>query len=310
MYCQSSSPVAYLLKGTLRDFAYFCVVALPLSREEAKQLLKELLRDPELRALVEAELSTSFAPKQHTEDNLQKLYRELVRLRKKSDKKWEEYLKQWQAYREEQEKKWEEQQRRWDEQQRRWEEQSKKWEEQTKRWEEQDRRWEEQEKKWRENQDILWKMVEKIHELDRFYHTSITAIGARWGYATEESFRKALKAFLEEDFGVRVQRYLAYDSQGKVFGRPASIEMDIVVYNSKTILAEIKSSVSEADIHAFLNKVAFYEEKEGKKASRIMVISPMVHPEAQKLAKAHKVEVYSYLTREKLEKGSRRRKKS
>ncbi len=318
----------------------FVNVVLPVSREEAKRLLKELLRDPELRALVEEELSTSFAPKQSTEDHLQKLYRELIRLRRKSDKRWAEYQRQWQEYKEEQERKWQEQQRkweeqqrrwdeqqrrweelkreqeerwaeqqrRWDEQQRRWEEQEKRWAEQAKLWEEQNRRWEEQEKKWRENQDALWKMLEKLQELDRLYHTSITAIGARWGYATEEAFRSALKAFLEEDFGVRVQRYLSYDPQGRVFGRPASVEIDLIVYNSKTILAEIKSSVSEADVHAFLNKVAFYEEKEGKKVSRRMIISPMVHPKAQKLAEANKVEVYAYLTEPDLAKGRRRKK--
>lgn len=117
------------------------------------------------------------------------------------------------------------------------------------------------------------------------------------GVSNRRNLPKHPQSLLEEDFGVKVERYLAVDAEGKVFGRPASVELGLVIYNNKTILVEIKSSVSEADVHAFLNKVAFYEEKEGRKASRLMIISPMVHPEAQKIAEAHQVEVHSYPTR-------------
>ncbi len=68
--------------------------------EKAKRFLKKVLQEPELRDYVVSGLSSYFADRQKTEDHLDKLYREVVRL-------GDELVK----LREEQEKRWEEQQR-------------------------------------------------------------------------------------------------------------------------------------------------------------------------------------------------------
>ncbi|MEJ7556256.1 MAG: hypothetical protein WKI51_04325, partial [Aquificaceae bacterium] len=63
--------------------------------EKAKRFLKKILQEPELREYVLKELSTYFADKEKTEDNIEKLYRqlvkigdELVRLREEQERRW------------------------------------------------------------------------------------------------------------------------------------------------------------------------------------------------------------------------------
>jgi len=300
--------------------------------EKAKRFLKKILQEPELREYVVKELSTYFADREKTEDNIEKLYRqlvkigdELVRLREEQEKRWQEQSSLWQEQNkrweeqnkrweeqnrrwEEQERRWEEQNRRWEEQQRRWEEQEKRWEEQNKRWEEQNRRWEEQrklweeqnrrweeqQKRWEEQQRINRELMEEIKKLHRKYDTGIGALGARWGLRAESSFREAIKGILEEDFPVKVERYLAYDQEGEVFGRPDQVELDLIIRDGKTLIAEIKSSMSKSDVFVLKRKVEFYKKREGKEVDRVLIISPMVDSKAIDLAREYGFEVYSY----------------
>ncbi|MCX7605955.1 MAG: hypothetical protein N2170_01650 [Bacteroidia bacterium] len=100
-------------------------MALPMTIEEAKELIKEFLREPELRKLVEQELSQYFALKEPTELRIDRLYQELVRLREESERRWEVFESELKALRVRMEEKDAEYQRRWEEQnaeyQRRWE---------------------------------------------------------------------------------------------------------------------------------------------------------------------------------------------
>lgn len=286
--------------------------------EKAKRFLKKILQEPELREYVVKELSTYFADREKTEDNIEKLYRqlvkigdELVRLREEQEKRWQEQSSLWQEQNkrwEEQNKRWEEQNRRWEEQERRWEEQNRRWEEQNKRWEEQNRRWEEQrklweeqnrrweeqQKRWEEQQRINRELMEEIKKLHRKYDTGIGALGARWGLRAESSFREAIKGILEEDFPVKVERYLAYDQEGEVFGRPDQVELDLIIRDGKTLIAEIKSSMSKSDVFVLKRKVEFYKKREGKEVDRVLIISPMVDSKAIDLAREYGFEVYSY----------------
>lgn len=118
----------------------------------------------------------------------------------------------------------------------------------------------------------------EITRIDRKFDSTIGAIGTRWGVMAEESFRNALKAILEETFNVKVERYHAFDTEGTVFGKPDQVELDLIIYNKTLILAEIKSSMSKPDMHAFMRKVDFYEKKHNVMVQRKMVISPMVDP--------------------------------
>ncbi len=230
--------------------------------EKAKRFLRKVLQEPELREYVVKELSTHFADKEKTEDNIEKLYREVVRI-------GDELVR----LREEQERKWQEQRGLW--------------QEQNKRWEEQKRRWEEQQK-------INRELMEEIKKLHRKYDTGIGALGARWGLKAESSFREAIKGILEEDFPVKVERYLAYDQEGEVFGRPDQVELDLIIRDGKTLIAEIKSSMSKSDVFVLKRKVEFYKKREGKEVDRVLIISPMVDSKAMDLAKEYGFEVYSY----------------
>ncbi len=126
------------------------------------------------------------------------------------------------------------------------------------------------------------------------HDSGIGALGARWGLFSEESFRNGLKAILEESFGVQVLNVTEYDDTGEVFGRPDQVELDVIIFNGMLILCEIKSSVSKSDVHIFDRKIAYYEKRHNRKATRKMVISPMVDKRAEELAQKLGIEVHSH----------------
>jgi hypothetical protein len=202
------------------------------------------------------------------------------------DKKWEEQNKRW----EEQNKRWERQDKKWEEQNKRLEEQNKKWEEQDKKWEEQNKRWEEQNKKWEENQEEIRKLYRAF---TRKHDTTLGALGARWGIRSEESFRNALKDILK-DFDITVLNIKEYDGEGEVFGRPADIELDIIITNGTLMISELKSAMSRADMFAFYKKAKFYEKIHNREADRLIVISPMVDDKAREVSRELGIKIYSY----------------
>lgn len=158
----------------------------------------------------------------------------------------------------------------------------------------QEKKWEAQEKKWEENQKVINEMLVSIKAVDRRIDSTIGALGARWGLQTEGAFRDGLKAILEESFGVKVERYEDYDHDGGVFGRPDQVELDVIIHDRTLILCEIKSSISKSEIYTFWRKKDFYENRHGRKANRVIVISPMVDDSAMAVAKDLGVEVYGY----------------
>ena len=160
--------------------------------------------------------------------------------------------------------------------------------------EEQSRKWDEQNRKWDENQKVINQMLQEIQGLSRKHDSTIGALGARWGLHTEQSFRSALKAILEDSFAVEVQNVTEFDEAGYVFGHPDQVELDIIIKDGLLIICEIKSSMSRSDVYTFGRKVEFYEQEHKQKATRKLVISPMVDEYAQRVAKKLGIEVYSY----------------
>jgi hypothetical protein len=270
-----------------------------LTKKEIKEIILTELpglirKDPKTREFILQLAQERFADKKKTEDRFETLLKEIEKLRVEGEKKWEEMRRWWN----ENQKKWEENQRRWEENQKRLEkmeeEWNKKWEENQKKWEENQRRWEENQKKWEENQKVINEILAEIKLLHRKHDTSIGALGARWGFRAERSFRDAIKAILEESFPVKVQRYHAKDEEGLVFGRPDQIELDLIVKNGEVIVAEIKSSISKGDVATFIRKLEFYTKKEGRPVTRKLLISPMVDSSAKELAESAGIEVYGY----------------
>ena len=246
-----------------------------LSREEVRKIIfrevPHLVRtDPEIRTFLErviAEVGRErFADRGQTEDRFEKMLAELRAMREESERRWEESERRWRELKEESDRRWEEIVRKW---------------------EENERRWQENERRWEEN----FKELKRLH---RLYDVGVGALGARWGLRAESSFREAIKGILEESFPIKVERYLAKDEKGEVFGRPDQIELDLIIKDGEVIAAEIKSSMSKADLYTFDRKVSFYEKHEGRKVKRKIVVSPMVAPEALPVAEDLGIEVYTY----------------
>jgi hypothetical protein len=160
-------------------------------------------------------------------------------------------------------------------------------ESQRRHWDEQERKWEEQNRKWDET-------LQEIRSVKLKQEQSIGAIGARWGVASESSFRAALQGIMEDSFGVEVINVNEFDDEGMVFGRPDQVELDVIIKNGTLILCEIKSSVSKSDMYTFGRKVVFYEKRHQRTANRRIMISPMVDAKARKVAETLNIEVFSY----------------
>ena len=285
--------------------------------EQVKRIIYEVLPEyikthPEVREYLR-DLLERCPYREKSEDRFEKLLMELKQMREESERRWRENQEEIKRLREESEKKWEESERRWRETQeeikRLREESEKKWEESEKRWretqEEIKRLREESERRWRENQEEIkrlreesekkWEETQKeIKRLHRLYDVGVGALGARWGLQAESTFRNAIKGILEESFPVKVERYLAKDEEGEVFGRPDQIELDLIIKDGEVIAGEIKSSMSKSDVYTFDKKVKFYEKRKGRKVKRKLIISPMVEDQAKEVAKELGIEVYTY----------------
>ena len=177
-----------------------------------------------------------------------------------------------------------------DEMRRERERQDKKWDMWQERW---DKHVEEQDNKWDLNKKEFNRVHEEIMAMTRRYDRSIGALGARWGMQSERSFRNALAGILEENFGVKVINVNEYDDEGSVSGRPEQVELDVIIINGLLLICEIKSSIDKSAMYTFERKVRFYESRHNRKANRLIVISPMIDPMAQKVAEQLNIETYS-----------------
>ena len=167
-------------------------------------------------------------------------------------------------------------------------------EEQSRKWEEQNRKWAEtkaeSDRKWDANQIELKRLHEEVMaKIDR----TIGGLGARWGMQSERTFRNALAGILEKNFGVQVKNVTEYDESGEVFGRPDQVELDVIIKNGLLIVCELKSSVDKAAMYVFERKVRFYEKRQQRQVTRMIVISPMIAPAAGAVGERLGIEMYS-----------------
>jgi hypothetical protein len=239
-------------------------------KETIRQELPKLLRlDPDFRSYIMEITRGEFADRKETRDWFHETLDEMRREREKQDKKWELWLECWDKHIEEQVRHRAEEAQRWELWQERWEAQA------------------------RTTKEEFSRVHEEIMAMVKKYDRSIGALGARWGMQSEKSFRNALAGILEKSFGVEVLNINEYDEQGVVFGRPDQIELDVIVTNGLLLICELKSSMDKAGMHIFERKARFYESRHNRKADRLIVISPMIDPKAQKLAERLNIETYS-----------------
>ncbi len=189
----------------------------------------------------------------------------------------------------------------------RWDANDLKWIANDARWDANDARWDADDLKWEIN-DIRWVSINSILDdliasflefkkdnlkFDEFMRVKVGALGARWGVATENSYRSMLESILVKSFNVEVQNFIGLDESGTVFGRPDQIELDIIIKNGVLIIMELKSSISKNDLYIFERKVRWYESKFDIIVNRAIVVSPMVDRWAIAVAEKLKIELFS-----------------
>ena len=161
---------------------------------------------------------------------------------------------------------------------------------------ENNKKWDENNKRWDEFKKESDRKFDKVHEAimaqSRKFDRGIGGLGARWGLRSEQTFRNALAGILEDNFDVKVINVNEFDDAGEVFGYPEQIEIDIIIKNGLLIICELKSSMSNADMYLFERKVRYYERHHKRHADRILAISPMIHPSAEKTAIALGIKTY------------------
>ena len=130
-----------------------------------------------------------------------------------------------------------------------------------------------------------------VAKLDRTVH----AIGARWGVQSEASFREALSGILS-DLGFEVENYIKHDTEGRVHGHPAQVEIDVVIRDGKLMLIEIKSSMNRSDVYTLERVVEFYEAQENRKVDRKLIVCPFFKPGVIDVAEKLGIEVFTDAT--------------
>lgn len=232
----------------------------------------------DLKARLKAELPELLKQDQGVREWLEQLIRDTAVTPETFDARFERMLREFAADRAEQRRKWDEQNRKWEEWGARF-----------------DANAEEQKRKWDEQNLVNKKLLEEIALSRSRQEQGIGALGARWGVASEHSFRNALKGILEQSFGVEALHINEFDDEGLVFGRPDQVEIDLIIRNGEVILCELKSSMSKSDMYTFDRKVQYYERRHQRPVQRKLVISPMVHPTARPVAEHLGIEVFSYV---------------
>jgi hypothetical protein len=245
-------------------------------REELPALLRD---DPQLRAFIADLMQDRYADRRAT------------------DNRFDEVLDELRRDREEQSRKWDEQREQWADQKRQWADQATHWEAHSAEHKSWGERWDAQLAELKadriENRRHFERIERNIEAIVKRHDRSIGALGARWGLKSEATFRNALAGVLEDHFGVDVMRVDEYDDEGVVFGRPDQVELDVIIKNGLLIIAELKSSIDKAGMYVFERKARFFERRHNRKATRLMVISPMIDPRARKVAEELGIELFS-----------------
>ena len=98
----------------------------------------------------------------------------------------------------------------------------------------------------------------------------ISAVEARWGIISEETFREELKGFLEKEFKLKVEKWVGFDGDGLVYGYPSQVEVDVAIHNKKIVLVEVKSHIRASDVYIFKRKAGLYMKLTGKKPDKAL----------------------------------------
>ncbi|MFN5089987.1 MAG: DUF3782 domain-containing protein, partial [Bacteroidota bacterium] len=163
-----------------------------------------------------------------------------------NERKWRGNEQKWAEFKSYSDEKWAANDARWDANDARWDANDLKWIANDARWDANDLKWIANDARWDAN-DLKWEindirgvsissvlddLIASFLEFkkdnlkfDEFMRVKVGALGARWGVATENSYRSMLESILVKSFNVEVQNFIGLDESGTVFGRPDQIEL-------------------------------------------------------------------------------------
>jgi len=162
-----------------------------------------------------------------------------------------------------------------------------------KRFEAIDRRFEAVERRLDRHEEEIKRLREDMRRGFERVERRIVALGARWGVESEEAFREGLRGILEEELGLKVERWKTYDDKGVVFGYPSEVEVDVAVVDGKVIIIEISSHVRPSDVYTFKRKAELYKEKTGREPDRLIIVTPFAEEKALEAAAKLGIEIYT-----------------
>lgn len=271
------------------------------------------MTEDELKTRLQSELPALLREDAAFRAWLERLIRDLTVSPTAFDERFDRVMNELAAAREREESRWQEQMREnhaiWAEIKAGREREDGRWEQQRREAaahrEREDGRWERHlaelaaerernEARWEAQQRKDDKLFAELAASRRRQDQQFGAMGARWGIASEQSFRDALRGILHDSFGVEVVNINDYDDEGLVFGRPDQVEIDIIIHNGQVIACELKSSMSKGDMYIFDRKAEFYTRRHRRPVERRIVISPMMRPSARAVASQLGIEVFSY----------------
>jgi hypothetical protein len=146
----------------------------------------------------------------------------------------------------------------------------------------------------KELQETIKKLGEAVKELQeavRDLSTKVNAIGNRYGVVTEEAFRSSIRYLVEDLLKLyKVERWIYYDSEGLVYGRPSVVEVDMLIRDGERVLVEYKAHADKSDVAELGNIGKLYEKVTGVKP-RLLLVAPTIKMRARSLAEELGVEL-------------------
>jgi len=130
------------------------------------------------------------------------------------------------------------------------------------------------------------RLTEEVMRVGR----TLSALGARWGYLAEDAFRQGMEAIVADWLGMTVTKWRYWDEAGIVFGRPAWIEVDVVIHDDRHILVQISSSATRGEVAAFYRIGQLYEQVHHVKP-RLLLVTVFLDDRAKELAQQLGIEV-------------------
>ena len=140
--------------------------------------------------------------------------------------------------------------------------------------------------------DAFQRSMDSFEETQKAFQRRLDALGARWGLLSEDAFRGSMWGIVERLFGGSVEHWIYEDSEGFVFGYPATIEVDLIIKDKEHILVEIKSHVRKSDVGVLLRKGKLYKKVKGI-TPRLVFVSPYIDEDARNDAEMLGIETYN-----------------